>query len=535
MGSSQSNKIYIIWIDANVNDKPSKELRDELNKYKELEVKTFTEVKSGIYFLKDKEISYKRTIVITSGRLYPEFYKALQDCIKELYVFPKIIIYTSDASKYRLGNKSYNPPSPLDDPIYNIGGVVSEKNDLKKFIETSLDHFIGNYYETIKKENLKFQIISEKNELILPMYYADKISVVSPERIKKFVEYLTKEYKNTKILDSLFSQLPITEKIPIQLLVKFWLRAYSTHLMTIKNPEDKIDPALNEKNLNDHLPIAQLLYQSVEAGTLNSGSGRKLYKGIFPSKTEWEKIKNEYDKKQKGEIPKATIYGTTFFSFYKDEETVERFKQYNLERHKIYLKLVLEGTTNHNFVKNNAIITKELAYFDSQYDDEVLFFPFSCFEISKIEHEGGNEFTLTLNYLDNYISLFEDEKSKSFKNVVKNDYSELVMNSGLLNVVDLPDWFSIVNVVKKIDDENLLNSVCQICIKAINQQKFNFADDLRKKITDDLIAKYQGYWWVNVKNERNNDFGNLKENSVMIFKSQINSGVIYIHVAKINV
>ena len=116
--------------------------------------------------------------------------------------------------------------------------------------------------------------------------------------------------------------------------------------------------------------------------------------------------------------------------------------------------------------------------------------------------------------------MFEDEKSKNFKNVVKNDYSELVMNSGLLNVVDLPDWFSIVNV---------------ICIKAINQQKFNFADDLRKKITDDLIAKYQGYWWVNVKNERNNDFGNLKENSVMIFKSQINSGVIYIHVAKINV
>ena len=545
MGSAQNNKIYIIWIDQYIDGEEIKKFKAELEQYKEIKVECFKEVNKGINCLKDKEKNYKKTIVITSGKLFPPFYQTLQKCIKELTVVPKIIIYTSNAQKYREANQNHENPCPLDDPIYNIGGVVDNKNDLKKFIEISINTFSGNYYETIKNEEFKFQFISDINELILPMYYPDHIKVTTEGKIEEFVEYLTKEFKNITPINNLFSQLPISNEIEKNLLIHFWLRAYSTHLMTLKNPEGYINLSLNEKNLYHHLPMMRLLYQNVIKGPLASEAKNTLYKGITIHSETWEKIYKKYQEQKNGSIPKAIIYGDTFFSFYRDINTVNKFKNYNKKgfgRFDIYLNLILEGTTNFKFVKNNTIITKEVSYFDDKYNDEVLFFPFSCFEIVKIEEKkkidpkDPIEFTLTLNYLDKYIHYFEDDASKSLKNVIQNEYSELVMNSDLIETDsnDLPDWFTKFLVIKKIDDESLLNSVSQICQAIINENNFNYDDDLRAKIQSNLKGKYNGNWWISIKNERINNPGSINENSIMIFKCSLKSGIIYIHVAQLD-
>ena len=545
MGSAQNNKIYIIWIDQYIDGEEIKKYKAELEQYKEIKVECFKEVNKGINCLKDKEKNYKKTIVITSGKLFPPFYQTLQKCIKELTVVPKIIIYTSNAQKYRDENAKYPKPSPLDDPIYNIGGVVDNKNDLKKFIEISINTFSGNYYETIKNEEFKFQFISDINELILPMYYPDHIKVTTEGKIEEFVEYLTKEFKNITPINNLFSQLPISNEIEKNLLIHFWLRAYSTHLMTLKNPEGYINLSLNEKNLYHHLPMMRLLYKNVKDGLLASEAKNTLYKGITIHSETWEKIYKKYQEQNNGDISKAIIYGDTFFSFYRDINTVNKFKNYNKKgfgRFDIYLNLILEGTTNFRFVKNNTIITKEVSYFDDKYNDEVLFFPFSCFEIVKIEEKkkidpkDPIEFTLTLNYLDKYIHYFEDDASKSLKNVIQNEYSELVMNSDLIETDsnDLPDWFTKFLVIKKIDDESLLNSVSQICQAIINKMNFNFEDDLRVKIENDLKEKYNGDWWISIKNQKIKKFGSINEDSIMIFKCSLKSGIIYIHVAQLD-
>ena len=538
MGNNHNIEIYIIWIDANAFGKEISECKAELEKFKEFKVERFEEVEKGINCLKEEEKMFKKTVVITSGKLYPAFYQALKACSNELNVVPKIIIYTSNAKNYRESNENHENPTPLDDPVYNVGGVVDNKNDLKKFIETTMNNFSGNYYETIKNEELKFQFISEKNELILPMYYPDHIKVVQKDKIESVIEYLSKEFINITPINNLFSQLPITQNISNNLLIKFWLRAYSTHLMTIKNPENVINASLNEKNLYHQLPIIQMLYQTVKDGKLKSESKNKLYKGIVINDETWKQIIETYNKQKNGDIPKAIIYGDTFFSFYRDINTVNKFKNYNKKefgRHDIYLNLILEGTTNFRFIKNNTIITKEVSYFDDKYDDEILFFPFSCFEIVKIEKNDENEYTLTLNYLDKYISFFEDDNNKSFKKVIKNDYSELVMNSGLIDTDsnDMPEWFTGFYPLKKIDDENLLNSVNQLCQNIINQKNYNFVDDLKNQIQKDLMEKYKGNWWVNIKDEKMNKFGTINEDSVMIFKCSLKSGLIYIHVAQL--
>ena len=370
------------------------------------------------------------------------------------------------------------------------------------------------------------------------MYLSDNIKDANQDTINNFVEYLTKEFKNITPISYLFSQLPNIGNITNNLLIKFWLRAYSTHLMTLKNPEDKINSTLNEKNLDNYLPIIQLLYKAVNSGSLNSEGNNKLFKGIFIPKYKFEEIFTKYNEKENGQFPKVIIYGNTFFSFYKDINTVKKFRNYNgsrFGRFDIYLNLILEGATNFRFVKNNTIITKEVSYFDAKYDDEILFFPFSCFEIVNIEKNDDNEYTLILNYLDKYTSLFNNSESRSLKKIIKNDYSELVMSSGLIDTSsnDLPKWCTGLFVVKRINDENLFNSVNQICQDIINKNNFNFENDLRVKIQKDLTEKYNGNWWVSVKNEKINNFGTINEDSVMIFKCSLNSGIIYIHIAKL--
>ena len=57
----------------------------------------------------------------------------------------------------------------------------------------------------------------------------------------------------------------------------------------------------------------------------------------------------------------------------------------------------------------NASI-KEYSFYKSE--SEILFFPFSSFEIKKAEKINENEFIITLNYLGKYQNLFEGENPR---------------------------------------------------------------------------------------------------------------------------
>ena len=176
MGSSQ-DRTLIIWIDKNVNNKSTKELQNEIRKYDALKLECFDNLESGIKFI--QKIKFQKTLIILSGRLYPEFHASYKQIAENLLIIPKIIIFTGNA-------KEYNPPNKkdlnLNDKFFNIGGVIDKNSELKKFIESNVDNFSGNYEQTIKNEELKFQIVSSQNDLILYKktedVYADASDIV---------------------------------------------------------------------------------------------------------------------------------------------------------------------------------------------------------------------------------------------------------------------------------------------------------------------------------------------------------------------
>ena len=88
---------YIIWIDSKINN--DENLYYKLRMEKKLSskaLKCVDNVSEAIEYL--KELKFVKTIIICSGRLFPDFIKIFKKDINEFMLYPKIIIFTGDKS-----------------------------------------------------------------------------------------------------------------------------------------------------------------------------------------------------------------------------------------------------------------------------------------------------------------------------------------------------------------------------------------------------------------------------------------------------
>ena len=540
MGNSQ-NKTLIVWIDKNIKSDENRLTQKELRRHKGLELETFDSVENGIKLLKNEK--FKNTIIITSGSYYPSFYAEFQKIIRQINIIPKIIIYTRNKWEF-ISESGKN--FPINDPFYNSGGVVDKLDDVKKFIESSVDQnepgFEGN-----NDEFFKIQYIKEKNDLILPLYYYDYLKACKEEDIKEFNKTILSENQANTAIKDIFSQLAASGNIPIHLLTEFWLRAYSVHSSFSK----KMNKDLDDEKFKEYSPFILKLYDSVDKCIFPIEKS-KLYKGIIAQQNDWEEFFNIFKPKDKDtDLPPALLYSASFFSFYKDEKTVKKSRENRkgeILRFNIFIWFILEGTENFRIIKNQANIERDISYYES--DDEVLFFPFSCFEIKKFEKKENTdkEYIITLNYLDNYGDLFSAGEKRTFKYVTENDYSKIVLDSGLINpsLIEMPLWFkndtSIspnnkkIIIIKSINDNQFLETVKKHCFNFISQNdNDNNYDNLRNILQNYLKEQIlNSNWWVNIGNEQINKYGNLNPDSVMIFQYINSSKNLYIHVAKLS-
>ena len=115
------NKLLIIWIDNNINSQENQaylsKLRirkrnyepslteDELNIPHEIpyNVFEFDNIQNAIAFIKD--LGFKETIIIISGRLFIDFIKTLYKNLKYIYIIPEVIVFTSQTKNFYLPNE----------------------------------------------------------------------------------------------------------------------------------------------------------------------------------------------------------------------------------------------------------------------------------------------------------------------------------------------------------------------------------------------------------------------------------------------
>ena len=183
--NEKEGKIVIIWISIFVNDDENSSIKKYfLTTIKNLIVICCTTVDDGIDKIKD--IFFKDTYIILESRLFNEFTKKLKLIVNELYFFPKIIVFTRNKTRFFSFKK--NNISKINDPFYNLGGIVDDYKSLISFIKKRTPKIDFNktkyiYYDT---KEFTFEYIENETQLIAPLYISELI--INEDNKYKFEE-----------------------------------------------------------------------------------------------------------------------------------------------------------------------------------------------------------------------------------------------------------------------------------------------------------------------------------------------------------
>ena len=122
----------VIWIDQYINAKDNAKFRSTLESLGNFNIKYFKDINESMVHL--KSIKYEETFIIISGRLYPELIGNLIKNFSDLYIIPKIIVFTSDKNK---GNIEKVSKELNNGNFYHFGGIYTVFKSIKEFIEKS--------------------------------------------------------------------------------------------------------------------------------------------------------------------------------------------------------------------------------------------------------------------------------------------------------------------------------------------------------------------------------------------------------------
>ena len=215
--------INVIWIDSKINNDENTKYQKDLKPLTKLNC--FENIKEGIDFL--KTIKFEKVVIIISGRISTSFYEELKNNLNEIIVIPKIIIFTRNSKKFIEEN---NKPGkfPIEHPFFNDGGVANNYYKIKEYVlsfknnksssakikmcayfaEINIDN--ENEEKLKKRERLKnedifnFEIISDKNQLILPLYFSSYLEIPKEEDIQIFNEFMLDAYGKSSQIKELF-------------------------------------------------------------------------------------------------------------------------------------------------------------------------------------------------------------------------------------------------------------------------------------------------------------------------------------------
>ena len=93
MGATSINDITnVIWIDPNVDNEENTYYTQELKKIKNVKINCFKNVMDALTLIKN--IKFSATNIIISGSLYSKFIEKFKENLTNIFIIPKIIIFT---------------------------------------------------------------------------------------------------------------------------------------------------------------------------------------------------------------------------------------------------------------------------------------------------------------------------------------------------------------------------------------------------------------------------------------------------------
>jgi hypothetical protein len=404
----------VIWIDKSVYNNENQGYKKTMEEKYHLQVDVYDDAKNGIEAIKRAEI-YSPIYIITSGSIYPEFYKFFKSAVTYIKNLPVQIIFTSSKSSFEETHK-YDEIGEQIGKFYNLGGITDLFSQVENFIVETNKKLKEFKTESIYTSEFQrdfsglqtFTYLDNDEKLYLPSFFQDIIEEkkINYSDISTLINFMLTNFGNDKMSDLLKGMILFND-IPEPILSKFFARAY-----TLESPfYDIMNKSLMKKNYYIYSTYIKLLYKGIVNKSYEPKTDCTLYRGTKLEKFEIEKLKDMLKKKSESkDIP--IIYSTSFLSFSNNDEISKGLGSRRLSTSKnrsVIIKLnPLSFFDEGKIMKTNGCLYEISFYHD---ENEVLFFPFSSFELVNVEE------------YDNDMTLIEFNYSLRFKNKINGDDS----------------------------------------------------------------------------------------------------------------
>ena len=491
----------VIWIDSNIDNKENTKYRKELESSGDFKLICFKDIKESIDYI--KTIQFIETKIIISGKLYVEFIKLFIENLKDINVIPKIIIFTSKKELFIENNKQYL--EYINHSFYNFGGIQTTFKEIKKFLE---------YNEEEDNIQMTFEYIDNIEKLALPLFYKTLIESSKYDNIETYTKYLFEKYsKDNPNVYNLLNQIKKLKNIPIELLSKYYIRAYTIESKFYKDINK--DLGLNEKA--NHLSFIKALYEGTKLQSLPLATNNVLYRGAKISNDEINAIKNYLNDKIPN-LPASIVFSKSFLSFSKEKSIALKYLKYKNKNDNLSKVLyVLDKDDNIDYSLATHSDIEKISYYPKER--EVLFYPFSSFEIKDINEinlNGENIYEIKLLYLWKYLKEIENNQNilENQNNIPESKFKKQLIDFGLVENKKIKDnniknlFNEYKNYKVNIKKENKINNIIEFkdnyIIGEFNIDSSNINRDIR--IINTFEECYKNSCW-GIKNEKE-----IKEN-----------------------
>lgn len=339
----------VIWIDKNVFNEENQGYKKIMENKYGLKVKVFNDAKLGIEAIKKTE-TYSPIFIITSGSIYPEFYKFFKAAVTYIKNLPVQIIFTSSTESFFNQHKNDEIGKQIG-KFYNLGGVTDVFSQVELFIQTIIkklkDYKVKCPYTYKRSQNFTglqtFTYLYEYKTLYLPSFYRNILSnnKIDYAEISALIHFMLSNFANEKICHLLKGMILFND-IPEPILSKFFARAY-----TLESPFYGImNQNLTKGSYKFYSTYIKLLYKGIINKSYPPKTDCTLYRGTKLEQFEIKLLKDILkNKKSKKEVP--IIYCTSFLSFSTKYEISESLSQRRIIEPKPNIgKLIAEGESS---------------------------------------------------------------------------------------------------------------------------------------------------------------------------------------------
>ena len=256
----------VIWIDKSVYNSENQGYKKIMEDKYRLFVREFDDAQKGIEAIKETE-TYQPIFIITSGSIYPEFYKFFKAAVTYIKNLPVQIIFTSSRTNFLNQHKNDEIGKQIG-KFYNLGGVTDLFGQVEDFIQKTnkklKEYRVNCPYSYKRAQDFRglqtFTYLNNNESLSLPSFFKEILNhkLVGYQEITVLVNFMLNNFGNEKICQ-LIKGMILFNDIPEPILSKFFARAYTLEsaFYGIMNQN------LMQKNYKVYSTYIKLLYKGI--------------------------------------------------------------------------------------------------------------------------------------------------------------------------------------------------------------------------------------------------------------------------------